>query len=91
MKKLVMALAITALAVSPAFAKKYRQTQKSMTPDQVDIVEGSSAYAYVPGEQGPAAGRDDPNAVYAYGQYQGSDPDSFIRLQLFRDPPTNNW
>jgi hypothetical protein len=91
MKKLVTALAIAVLAVAPAFAKKYRQTQTSMPPDNTSLVQGSDAYAYVPGDQGPMVGRGDPNAVYAYGQYQGSDPDPFIRSQLYRDPPTNTW
>ena len=25
--------------------------------------------------------------IWRYGYYQGNDPDSFIRLQLMRDPP----
>ena len=28
--------------------------------------------------------------VFAYGEYQGADPDPFIRQQLMRDPPTTN-
>jgi hypothetical protein len=52
---------------------------------------GYDAYAAAPQDlyggtsvRGPAFG---PGPVYAYGRYQGSDPDSFIRLQLRRDPP----
>jgi hypothetical protein len=69
-------------------AKKYH---KQVTTDPADQVAdqgyaGSQAYAYAPGYNG-SAGASYPNPVYAYGQYQGADPDPNIRLQLLRDPP----
>jgi len=88
MKKLAIALAIAALAVSPAFAKT-KHPQKSATPTAGD--PAGEAYAYEPNGQAKLPGQDTPQSVYAYGQYQGADPDSFIRLQLLRDPPTVQW
>jgi len=84
MKKLAIALAIAALAVSPAVAKS-KHPQKSSTSSS----DPADAYAYAPNGQTPAM--DTPQSVYAYGQYQGADPDPFIRSQLQRDPPTVQW
>jgi hypothetical protein len=87
MKKLVIALALVSLAASPALAKKYR---KQVTTDPANqaaqAYAGSQAYAYAPGYNN-SAGSGYPNPIYAFGQYQGADPDSFIRSQLLRDPP----
>jgi hypothetical protein len=78
MTKLFLALAVVLLATSPALAKKH---QKPMTADPNN--EASLAYAYVPERT-----YNYPTAVYAFGQYQGADPDPFIRQQLMRDPPS---
>jgi hypothetical protein len=85
MKKLIITLAVVTVAASPALAKKYQKrvtTNPDMQAYQSD--PAYQAYAYQPG-QGYS------NSVYAFGQYQGADPDSFIRLQLLRDPPTVQW
>jgi len=66
------------LATSPALAKKYHKR----TTDGVNEQMAYQAYASEVGQI-----YDSPNAVYAFGQYQGADPDPFIRLQLLRDPP----
>jgi len=79
MKKLALALAIVVLATSPALAKKYHKR----TTDEVNEQMARQAYASV----GDHA-YNSPYAVYAFGQYQGTDPDPFIRLQLLRDPPS---
>jgi hypothetical protein len=41
----------------------------------------SSTHPYWQGEP------TDRSPIWRYGYYQGNDPDSFIRLQLMRDPP----
>jgi hypothetical protein len=89
MKKLAIAFAITALAVSPALAKTKHQ-QKDLTQTTSDP-PGEAAYAYAPGDQPQMQGRSATISVYAYGRYQGADPDPNIRFQLFRDPPTIQW
>ena len=86
MKKLAIALAITTLAITPAFAKS-KHSQKSTTQTTGDP-SGSDAYAYAPADQSQMRGHDVSQTVYAFGQYQGADPDPNIRLQLLRDPPT---
>ncbi len=85
MKKLAIALAITVLAASPAFAKS-KHPQKDMTQT---VGDPADAYAYVPANQSQPRlrGEDTPQSVYAFGLYQGADPDPFIRQQLLRDPP----
>ena len=82
MKKLAIVIALVALAGAPAFATT-QHPSKAAKPSQPDTVsrQAYEAYAYAPGP-------DYPQGVYAFGQYQGADPDSFIRLQLMRDPPT---
>jgi hypothetical protein len=83
MKKLVIALALVSLAASPALAKKYH---KRVIADPA-YQAADQAYAYAPDHTYDASpGISQP--VYAFGQYQGADPDPFIRLQLLRDPPT---
>jgi hypothetical protein len=88
MKKLVIALALASLVASPALAKKYHKQVTTDASDQVadQGYAGNQAYAYAPGYNG-SVGTSYPNPVYAYGQYQGADPDPNIRLQLLRDPP----
>jgi hypothetical protein len=88
MKKLMIALAAVAVAASPALAKKYHQ-QATTDPDQQTMQVDDLAYQsydYVP-SQTDTLGLETSPPVYAFGLYQGADPDPFIRLQLFRDPP----
>jgi hypothetical protein len=77
MKKLIMtAVALVALAASPAFAKTYHtQALNAQASDE------SSAY-----EPGYIAAS--PNAVVVDGKVIGADPDANIRFQLERDPGT---
>lgn len=78
MTKLFLALTVVLLATSPALAKKH---QKPMSTDPNNA-------AYLAYAQAPEHSHNYPNAVYAFGQYQGADPDPFIRQQLMRDPPS---
>jgi len=83
MKKLAIALTITALAFSPALAKT-KQQQKSIAP------QGDEAYAYAPDNGAtPMPGQFTPG-VYQFGVYQGWDPDPSIRFQLMRVPNGQN-
>jgi hypothetical protein len=84
MKKLMTALALTALAATPALADTYHTRSTTGTPMWSADQQGSGAYAYAPGTALNSRG-----PVFANGQYQGSDPDPFIRQQLRRDPPNN--
>ena len=84
MKKLAIALAMAALAAAPASAKDKHPQKGGM---QTTGDQANDAYAYAPGDQAQLPGQDTPQSVYAFGRYQGADPDSFIRLQLLRDPP----
>lgn len=78
MKTFILALTVVVLATSPALAKK---RQKQLTQPEQQI-----AYqAYASADHNGYANS---YAVYAFGQYQGADPDPFIRLQLLRDPPS---
>jgi hypothetical protein len=90
MKKLSIALAIVALAVSPAFAKT-KQQQKSMAP-QGDISkaqsEDANAYALENGAYAGPSGLTP--GVYQFGVYQGWDPDPSIRFELMRVPNGQN-
>lgn len=74
MKKLMMGIALTAIAASPALANSIHA--------RAGYGPANDAYAYAPGlissNRGP---------VFEYGKYQGNDPDPFIRQQLQRDPP----
>jgi hypothetical protein len=87
MKRLAIALAIAALTAAPAFAKS-KPSQKNETPAAGNPAD---AYAYAPNGRAPLAGQNTSQSVYVNGQYQGADPDPFIRLQLMRDPPTVQW
>jgi hypothetical protein len=82
MKKLMIALAAVTLAASPALAKKYHKPVAADPAYQA----ADQAYAYAP-DRANGAGSEYSEPVYAYGAYQGTDPDPFIRLQLQRDPP----
>lgn len=90
MKKLVIALALSAVTAMPALAQVY---PTAGNPDYTgnDQVTGStgrgafSAFAYV---AKPRQAYGAPAAVYVNGEYQGADPDPNVRLQLLRDPPT---
>ena len=82
MKKLVMGLALAAMATTPALAQSYESggSRASATDP------GYGPYAYsAPSVMSDAGG------VYAYGHFQGNDPDSFIRGQLLRDPPSSTY
>lgn len=83
MKTIAVALAIVALAASPAFAKT-KQHQKTMQQNYVTSAESDNSYALA-NDAYTASGRR--AGVYPYGAYQGWDPDPAIRLQLMRDPP----
>ena len=94
MKKLMIGLALTAMAASPALAagKYHRATASEAQASDNAIVTGSTmpagadAYAYAPDTTYMAPA---PGAVFVQGEYQGADPDPLIRLQLLRDPPTH--
>ena len=83
MKTIAVALAIVALAASPAFAKT-KQQQRAMQQNYVTAAEGDNSYALAPG---PATTGWRTWDGYSYDAYQGWDPDPAIRLQLRRDPP----
>lgn len=84
MKTIAVALAIVALAASPAFAKT-KQHQKAMQQNYVASGESDSSYALANGAYTASGWRT--SGVYPYDAYQGWDPDPAIRLQLMRDPP----
>jgi hypothetical protein len=69
MKKLIIALAAAATLASPALAHSGHMKRAG------NDLRGIQAQAM------PA---NDGNAVYANGQYLGSDPDPQVRLQLLR-------
>lgn len=90
MKKLAIALAVTALAASPALAKS-KQQQKSAAAPQADSynTQSDEAYAYAP-QNGATNAPGMRPGVYQYGVYQGWDPDPNIRFQLLRVPNGQN-
>jgi hypothetical protein len=72
MKTLVLAAAVAALAVAPAMAR----TARHHAPAQVRTYSDPSEHSSM------INGRD---SVYVGGQYQGTDPDARVRLELRRD------
>lgn len=99
MKKLVLGLALAGMTAMPAFAASStweswnRPAAHESTARSAYVAEPSyDAYAATPMARGNVAGPAVFGAppVFAYGEYQGADPDPFIRQQLMRDPPTTN-
>lgn len=109
MKKLILtviAMALTTLAATPAFAQNYRTRTHvaPMTSDSYYSYRGARARygaGYDAGYEAYAAAPDDyaavpddteaPQAgVYSYGRYRGWDPDPGIRFQLRRDTNDGN-
>jgi len=103
MKQLMMGLVLVAATAAPAFAasstweswnRPAAHDRSAYTHDRsmrsAYVAEpGHGAYAAAPGAfTGPMITGTPP--VFAYGDYQGNDPDPFIRQSLVRDPPTTN-
>jgi hypothetical protein len=87
MKKLMMGLALTALATVPAFANGNHARMSNVGNDD----PGYGAYDYAPGSAYGAFDLAPSSApVFADGQYVGADPDPFIRGQLLRNPASIN-
>lgn len=88
MKKLMMGLALTAAAAmaTPALANSGYSHVSNSSYDTA----GYGAYAYMPGPNAGPQNDTGPGSftVYIYGQYQGADPDPFIRGQLRREGGT---
>lgn len=89
MKKLAIALAITALAASPALAKSKQQQKSAALQADSYTTQSEDAYAYAPANGASNAPGMRPG-VYQYGVYQGWDPDPNIRFQLLRVPNGQN-
>lgn len=99
MKKLTIGLALVAMTAVPALAAPvmtqmrdgHRVVVSSQPRADVDVyaeggvmvpgAEANEAYAYAPA---PMIAGSPP--VFAFGEYQGADPDPFIRHSLQRDP-----
>lgn len=75
MQKLIIALAAAATLASPALAHSRHMKR---------------AGHELRGIQAQAVPANDGNAVYANGQYLGSDPDPQVRLQLLRTEGLQN-
>jgi hypothetical protein len=82
MKKLMIAIALTAAAASPAFANGTRSHAQSNEPMTAPYASQQGYGAYASSDYGYAG-------TYASGQYVGTDPDANIRLQLQRNPTAN--
>jgi hypothetical protein len=85
MKKLMIGLALVAVAATPALAESYHSrasnnSQASVVASDSYDKTGSGAYAAAPGASTNGM---DPG-VYQYGVYAGWDPDPSIRHQLQR-------
>lgn len=72
MKTLVLAAALAAVVAAPAMAR----TARHHVPAQDRMLYGQS-------EQRSTV--NDRDSVYVGGQYQGTDPDARVRLELRRD------
>lgn len=100
MRKLTIGLALVAITAVPALAgpavTQMRDGQRVVISDQagadvyaegtVIVPEANEAYAYAPAPmiEGSAP-------VYADGEYQGADPDAAVRLQLRKNPGSENY
>lgn len=83
LKKLMIGVALAGLATAPALANQSMSRHRtSAAYGAYGGTPGSDAYA-MDDSGAMAAG---PPPVYEDGQYQGTDPDPFIRQQLLRDP-----
>ncbi|WP_162826892.1 hypothetical protein [Pseudolabrys taiwanensis] len=91
MKKLLLSAAVAAVLATPAFAQSYSPDfgTGNINPPVASLQsnEAGSAFAYAPRVHGRMMR--DPNAVYSYGQYRGSDPSPYVREELRRDYPQN--
>jgi hypothetical protein len=83
MKKVLLASAALAVLASPAFAASHRYT----SPRAQSAQEAYARAAYPDAAQFS----NQPGAVFSEGRYVGSDPDSFIRLQLDRDAHMSDY
>ncbi|MFN3659491.1 MAG: hypothetical protein ACK4UO_19775 [Pseudolabrys sp.] len=83
MRTLMAGFALVAVTAAPALAASWN----APTHNRSAYVEpGYDAYAAAPMMEAPVVGMASP-PVFAYGDYQGNDPDPFIRQQLMRDGP----
>ena len=100
MKKLIVGLVLVTASAVPAFAagSTWNSWNGPAAHDRTGYMHERSmrsAYVAEPGYGAYAAAPVGPTMVgpppvFAYGEYQGTDPDPFIRFQLRRDPNTIN-
>lgn len=82
MKIVLAALAVAAIAATPAMAQTYRAPVRAAAPGyMIQGDTGYGAYAYVPGAYGPGSAWGT-GIVFEAGRYAGADPDPNVRLQL---------
>jgi hypothetical protein len=85
MKKILIALTLAAVAVSPALAQKSQKKQQMA--DNPEAYYAYQAYAWAPTENGTNARTD---SVWLNGKYVGADPDPFIRAEMKRNSPVSD-
>ncbi len=91
MKKLMIGLALTAMATTSAFAQYSTGTHVRAPHSTMSMYgPGHDAYAYAP-ERGYGAANawSNPGAVIVDGEYRGADPDPAVRHQLRRNDHKN--
>lgn len=78
----VLAAGFAAVAADPALARAKHKAYPQCAPQRQEFSWGGWLFNPAPQPNGCAP------PVYAYGRYEGQDPDPYIRLQLLRDPQT---
>ena len=81
MKRILTAVALTALVASPALAQTYSWRSPAMqsfagTPSSIGIVDPVTGYPYV-----------GPRTAVSHGMIVGADPDADVRSELRRSSP----
>jgi hypothetical protein len=79
MKKLIIAVAFAAAITSPAFAAAHPLSHRAFEPGRQSEPDAYSARA-----QAQELSHSSSYDVYRNGEYVGSDPDPFIRDQLWK-------
>jgi len=79
---LALAAGIAAVVADPALARAKHKAPRHCAPQPQEFTWGGWLFNPAPQPNGCAP------PVYAYGRYEGQDPDPYIRLQLLRDPQT---
>jgi len=79
---LALAAGLAAMSANPALARVKHKAPRHCAPQPQEFTWSGWLFNPAPQPNGCAP------PVYAYGRYEGQDPDPYIRLQLLRDPQT---